>query len=117
MNSKKTQTGGRTNSDDADKNVIKSEVQTIDSGLENIPHPSAMVGGMRSIGYSPQTAIADLVDNSITAEAKNISIEISPSESEKEAGFFYVEDDGVGMSPEELHEAMRWGGKGPMNKR
>lgn len=117
MKSKKNQTGGRTNKDDAEKNVVKSEVQTIHSGLENIPHPSAMVGGMRSIGYSPQTAIADLVDNSITAEAKNISIGISPSESEKETGFIYVEDDGSGMSPEGLHEAMRWGGKGPKNKR
>ena len=117
MKSKKTQTGGRTNRDDSGKNVIKSEVQTIHSELENIPHPSAMVGGMRSIGYSPQTAIADLVDNSITAEAKNISIGISPSESDKETGYIYVEDDGVGMSPEGLHEAMRWGGKGPKNKR
>lgn len=117
MKSKKTQTGGRTNRDDSGKNVIKSDVQTIHSELENIPHPSAMVGGMRSIGYSPQTAIADLVDNSITAEAKNISIGILPSESDKETGYIYVEDDGVGMSPEGLHEAMRWGGKGPNNKR
>ncbi len=117
MHSKKKTKGGSADKDVVIETVIKNEGDIAGPGIENIPHPSAMVGGMRSIGYSPQTAIADLVDNSITAEAKNIFIGISPSESEKENGYIYVEDDGVGMSHQGLHEAMRWGGKGPKNKR
>lgn len=117
MSSKKKTNGVRADKDEFVDNAFKNRGNIVDQGIENIPHPSAMVGGMRSIGYSPQTAISDLVDNSITAKAKNIFIGISPSESEKENGYVYVEDDGVGMSNEGLHEAMRWGGKGPQNKR
>lgn len=80
------------------------------------PHPSALVESMRSMGYSPQTAIADLVDNSITANATNVQIELFPSISEM-AGWIRIEDDGKGMDGDELVNAMRWGGAGPLSTR
>jgi hypothetical protein len=71
---------------------------------------------MRNMGYRPHTALADLVDNSITAGAKNVRIEVSPTFGDR-PGWVRIEDDGRGMSWEELCKAMRWGGDGPRRKR
>ena len=71
---------------------------------------------MRNMGYRPHTALADLVDNSITAGAKNIAIECSPSSGDH-LGWVRVLDDGAGMNKKELFDAMRWGGNGPQVKR
>ncbi len=68
------------------------------------------------MGYSPHTAIADLVDNSITAKSRNVHIELSPTISEM-AGWIRIEDDGQGMDVDELVNAMRWGGAGPLSSR
>jgi hypothetical protein len=87
------------------------------SGKENPPHPFALVEGLRSVGYSPPTALADLVDNSITAEAKTISIQVSPPRTAAAGGYVVVEDNGKGMSMSELEKAMRWGGDGPGKER
>lgn len=83
---------------------------------ELIPHPSALIESMRSIGYRPPTAIADLIDNSIAAAAKNIEVHVEPA-TEKHRGWVKISDDGSGMSAEELFEAMRWGGAGPQASR
>ncbi len=71
---------------------------------------------MRNMGYRPHTALADLVDNSITAEAKTVQIELEPASGNR-PGWVRVEDDGKGMTFEELYLAMRWGGDGPLTKR
>ncbi len=71
---------------------------------------------MRNIGYRPEIALADLVDNSITAKAKNIQIELCPSTG-KETGWIRIDDDGCGMDADELWNAMRWGGMGPIAAR
>lgn len=83
---------------------------------ELIPHPSALIHSMRSFGYRPHTALADLVDNSITAGASSISIDLSPSHG-AQLGWVRVVDDGKGMTSDELYEAMRWGGRGPNQQR
>ena len=36
------------------------------------PEASSMIETFRAIGYSIETAIADIIDNSITAGAKNL---------------------------------------------
>jgi hypothetical protein len=71
---------------------------------------------MRNMGYRPHTALADLVDNSITAGAKNVRIEVDPTSGNR-LGWVRIEDDGRGMNREELCKAMRWGGEGPLKKR
>ena len=40
--------------------------------IENTPSPSVLMNSMRSIGYTFKTALADIVDNSISASAKNV---------------------------------------------
>lgn len=68
------------------------------------------------MGYSSHTAIADLVDNSITANARKVQIELSPFVSGLN-GWIRIEDDGQGMNANELINAMRWGGIGPLSSR
>lgn len=42
---------------------------------ELIPQADNLMESTRSIGYSLQSAIADIVDNSIAAKAKNVYIQ------------------------------------------
>lgn len=39
------------------------------SGQRLPPNPAAMIEVLRDIGYSPEAAVADIVDNSLTARA------------------------------------------------
>ena len=80
--------------------------------IELIPHPSALIESMRSMGYRPHTALADLIDNSITAKARHISIEMAPSVADS-PGYVRVVDDGQGMTIDQLRKALTWGGDGP----
>jgi hypothetical protein len=41
------------------------------------PDPSALIESLRSVGYTLPTALADIIDNSIAAEAKNVSVEFN----------------------------------------
>lgn len=86
-------------------------------GTENPPHPFALIAAMRSIGYTVPTALADLVDNSITANSTKIRIRLAPPRSPDDSGHMIIEDNGKGMSSDRLQEAMRWGGNGPDQQR
>lgn len=77
------------------------------------PHASALVESLRSMGYTPPTALADLVDNSIAAKAKNIHILVAPDGGSTSGGHVSVEDDGDGLSASDLRQCMRWGCDGP----
>ena len=59
----------------------------------------------RSIGYSFESALADIIDNSISACADNVWITSLPDEDP----FVAVLDDGEGLTGSELQEAMRYG--------
>ncbi len=74
------------------------------------PNAYAMVASMRAIGYNLPMAIADIIDNSISAEAKNIWIDFDWANGDP---WIRVKDDGRGMTEDELREAMRLCGKGP----
>lgn len=67
-----------------------------------------LLESMRSVGYSFDDAIADLIDNSVTANADRVDVEGDP------VGGSYVSilDDGDGMSPEEARTALRLAGTG-----
>ena len=68
------------------------------------PILSVFLSSFRDIGYSFETALADLVDNSISANAENIKIFALPS-----TDMLVIFDDGDGMSDDTLLEAMRLG--------
>lgn len=75
------------------------------------PDAGSMIETFRAIGYSIEAAIADIIDNSITAYAKNIWVDYiwhGPST------FLSILDDGDGMNNEELIQAMRPGSKNPL---
>lgn len=78
------------------------------------PEASSMIETFRAIGYSIETAIADIIDNSITAGAKNIWIDYDWKGSRTSLS---VLDDGIGMNNEQLIQAMRPGSKNPLEER
>ena len=78
------------------------------------PPASSMIESLRGVGYSPETAIADLIDNSITANARNVWITFWW---EGRKSHIAVLDDGDGMTEEELSEAMRPGSMSPLESR
>lgn len=78
-----------------------------------VPFAPSLIESMRSLGYSFSSAIADLIDNSISAKADEISIISEPSADP----WMIIFDNGCGMSKDELYEAMRYGSKNPLDKR
>lgn len=63
----------------------------------------------RAIGYSLEAAIADVIDNSVAAEADNIRINFFPVDEE----YVYILDNGYGMNSDEITQAMQYGSKNP----
>ncbi len=78
------------------------------------PHSASLVQSLRDIGYSCETALADIIDNSITAGAGSIEILVDANSVEPAVA---VLDDGMGMSLDELIEAMRTGSRNPLDER
>lgn len=74
------------------------------------PYAPAMIESLRSVGYDLPMAIADVVDNSITAGARLIDISFFWNGDES---IVSVADDGAGMSEESLISAMRIGSADP----
>lgn len=71
------------------------------------PNYAKLEVALRSIGYSIETAVADIIDNSLDASANNILIRLIVR-----AGRpldLVIWDDGCGMPPRILKEAMRFG--------
>lgn len=89
-----------------------SEEQSPD-GLEVAPVAAQLMQSLRSIGYTTQAAIADIVDNSIGANAERIEIDFAHTPH----AFVSILDDGWGMSRDELLKAMRYGSRDPREKR
>lgn len=63
----------------------------------------ALLTGLRAIGYNFSTAVADIIDNSISACASEIKIYSDPLETEP---YFCILDNGCGMNAQELDNAM-----------
>ncbi len=78
------------------------------------PEASSMIETFRAIGYSVETAIADIVDNSITADARNIWIDFAWEGPET---ILSIIDDGHGMDDNQLIQAMRPGSVSPLEER
>ena len=81
----------------------------------NEPNVSIFLESLRSIGYSFSTAVADIVDNSIAANATKITIEGLPTHGT--GPYLAILDNGCGMSPEELRQAMKYGSESCLRER
>lgn len=77
------------------------------------PYAPTLIESTRAIGYTLEAAIADIVDNSISAFASCTDIFFFP------VGDSYIAilDDGCGMNAEALETAMRYGSQNPNEER
>jgi hypothetical protein len=78
------------------------------------PRAEVVTEALRAVGYDFATAIADIVDNSISANATQVSVEMTWNGN---GSWVRVEDNGHGMSELELVEAMRLGSRSPLLSR
>lgn len=78
------------------------------------PRAMAMLESLRGLGYSTAAALADIVDNSISAGASEVSIDFQWDGANSRV---LILDDGRGMSDPELEGAMRLGDKNPLAER
>lgn len=78
------------------------------------PSAASLSASMRDLGYSLETAIADLIDNSISAEATQVEIYCDPTGA---SPTLVIMDNGKGMNSEEILAAMRHGAANPRSER
>jgi len=78
------------------------------------PSAASLSASMRDLGYSLETAVADLIDNSISAGATHIDILCDATGSEP---ILAILDNGNGMDASELLKAMRHGAVNPRQQR
>lgn len=78
------------------------------------PNPKSTINSYRSFGYNLSTAVADIIDNSISASATEIHIEYNWNGQDS---FISIYDNGLGMNKEELVLAMTPGSKDPEEER
>jgi hypothetical protein len=78
------------------------------------PSASSLSESMRDLGYSLATAVADIIDNSITAEATEVDIFCNLTD---ENPTLVIIDNGRGMTNEELLLAMKHGSANPKQAR
>ena len=78
------------------------------------PHAMAMLEALRGLGYSTSAALADIIDNSISAGAKEVRVDFIWDGT---ASRISILDNGRGMTDAELENAMRLGDKNPLDVR
>lgn len=77
------------------------------------PYAPTLIESTRAIGYTLESAIADIVDNSVSASASCVNIFFFPVNE----SYIAVLDDGIGMTATELETAMRYGSQNPNEQR
>ena len=80
--------------------------------IKLIPNAPILIESTRSTGYSFETALADIIDNSLSKKADRIDVYFDSLEP-----FLAVIDNGTGMNRNELLDAMRYGSKSSLEER
>lgn len=98
-----------------DRGRRKGLVENVTPGYESVPpRADAMFEALRAFGYTLESALADLVDNSISAGARNIWIDFNWAGPRSSVTIL---DNGRGMNENDLREAMRAGTISPLDER
>ena len=84
------------------------------SDLKNEPDATRLIYGLRDTGYNFNTAAADIIDNSIAANATEVNVIIELMEDGRK--FVCFGDNGDGMNANTLFDAMRYGAPTRANK-
>jgi len=74
--------------------------------IELIPSANRLIMSLRDIGYEFNDAIADIIDNSVQAEATVISVNLN---FDGEESYLTIADNGLGMTAKQIQEALRFG--------
>lgn len=82
--------------------------------IDTPPFAPVLMESTRALGYSLESAIADIIDNSISAGASTVDIDFPPHET---MPYISILDDGCGMSDEEIDNAMRYGSQSSLSDR
>ena len=77
------------------------------------PIAPTLIESTRAIGYSLEAAVADIIDNSIAANASNVDISFFPLH----GAYISIMDNGEGMDSDELTRAMQYGSQNPLDSR
>ena len=77
------------------------------------PYAPTLIESTRAIGYSLEAAVADIIDNSIAANATMVNIYFFPID----GAYVSILDNGAGMNDTELDLAMQYGSKNPIEAR
>lgn len=94
--------------------VNNNKTKSVKRRADATPHAASLIEGMRDFGYTLETAMADIIDNSVTANASTVEILAETSSDEP---WIAIIDDGIGMHEVELIEAMRPGSRNPLEER
>ncbi len=84
----------------------------MNSPITSIPSANILLSSLRSVGYTPETAIADIADNSLSAKASIIDITFDWLKQR-----IIISDNGEGMNRSELLSSMSIGSSDPLNDR
>lgn len=82
--------------------------------VDATPNAASLIEGHRDFGYNLETALADIIDNAITAGARTVQL---IADTVADEPWIALADDGSGMTEVELVEAMRLGSKNPTDDR
>lgn len=85
-----------------------------DREIQLNPEPMILIESLRDIGYSFNSALADIIDNSITAKANEIRVLAVPANNDYQIAII---DDGEGLARNDLLSAMRLGSTDPRRER
>ena len=80
--------------------------------IDTPPNAANFVESLRKYGYDFSSALADILDNSISADCSDIEITFLPNTS-----WLKIKDDGKGMNRSEIEIAMQLGSGDPLESR
>ncbi|MRV76302.1 ATP-binding protein [Duganella sp. FT92W] len=89
-------------------NDMNAAVKPSSNGVELAPNPARLVAILAAVGHTMPSAVADLVDNAISADATEIAIHFGRPDA-GHGRWMSIADNGSGMAPAVLAEAMRIG--------
>ncbi|MGV1004862.1 MAG: ATP-binding protein [Candidatus Nanopelagicales bacterium] len=78
------------------------------------PDPASTIESLRHLGYQPRSAVADLIDNSLAWDAREVTIKAHWAGADS---WVAIIDDGSGMTKSRLRDAMQIGSGDPLAPR
>jgi hypothetical protein len=87
---------------------VASKLPRRGTSIEVAPSAARLTNSLRDIGYDFQSAVADVIDNSLAAGASRVSVDIT---FDGASSSVMIADDGHGMSTNGIIEALRFGSR------